>query len=195
VAQRGLVIAELCARGEQRHAAHLPRNGSASPGAIETLAADILKLPGLFASRTHPVLGRTAATPTMLSAGVARNVTPSEAAATLDIRTTPDWTHDQVVAELKGALRSEVRVLSDRLVPCQTPADSRILAHAQGLRPGSKPYGSPTCSDWVFLRDADAIKCGPGDSDRSHRPDECVSVEQVAEARRFYASLARAYLA
>jgi acetylornithine deacetylase len=193
VAQRGLVIAELHASGEQRHAGHAPAADSQS--AIEMLAADILKLGGLFASRTHPVLGKTTATPTMLTAGISRNVTPSEATATLDVRTTPDWTHDEVVSELRSALRSEVRVVSDRLVPCRTPEGSRLLAHARAIRPASRTYASPTCSDWVFLKDADAIKCGPGNSELSHRPDECVSLQHLIEARSFYTALAREYLA
>jgi len=194
IAQRGLVIAELRARGEQRHPGH-PAQPGAPAGAIETLAADLLRLNGLFASREHPLLGRAVATPTMLNAGVARNVTAAEAVATLDVRTTPDWTHAQVVAELKSAMQSELHVLSDRLLPCETPEGSRLFQHAQKLRPNSVPYGSPTCSDWVFLRELDAVKCGPGDSHRSHRPDECVAVDQVAEARLFYAALAREYLA
>ena len=39
--------------------------------AIETLAHDLVRLEGLFTSRTHPLLGGARATPTMLSAGVA----------------------------------------------------------------------------------------------------------------------------
>jgi acetylornithine deacetylase/succinyl-diaminopimelate desuccinylase-like protein len=47
----------------------------------------------------------------------------------------------------------------------------------------------------VFLRHADAMKCGPGTSARSHTPDECVEVAEVAEARAFYAALAAEVLA
>jgi acetylornithine deacetylase/succinyl-diaminopimelate desuccinylase-like protein len=46
----------------------------------------------------------------------------------------------------------------------------------------------------VFLRDRDAIKCGPGTSRRSHTPDECVDLPEVSEARLFYRQLAEAYL-
>ncbi len=193
IAQRGLLIAELHANGEQRHAAHAAAAGAA-PGAIATLAADLVRLDGLFATRSHALLGRTAATPTMLQAGIARNVTPASAVATLDVRTTPAWTHDEVVAELKSALRSEVHVLSDRLVPCETPPGSRLLEHARKLRPAARTYGSPTCSDWVFLRGVDAVKFGPGESRLSHGPDESVALGDVAQARAFYAALAQEYL-
>ena len=76
------------------------------------LARDLLQLDGLFAERSHPVLGRTTATPTMLEAGVSRNVTPPVAKAVLDIRSTPDWTHDEMADVLRRSLRSEVVVTS-----------------------------------------------------------------------------------
>jgi acetylornithine deacetylase len=131
----------------------------------------------------------------MLDAGVSRNVTPPVAKAILDIRSTPDWTHDEVAQVLRQSLASNVVVTSQRLVPCETPADSRLLAAARRLRPHAKTFGSPTCSDWVFLRHVDAVKCGPGTSRRSHTPDEYVDLPEVSEARRFYADLTREYLA
>jgi acetylornithine deacetylase len=61
-------------------------------------------------------------------------------------------------------------------------------------RPDARRFGSPTCSDWVFLRHADAIKCGPGTSRRSHTADEHVDLHELGAARTFYADLAREYL-
>jgi acetylornithine deacetylase len=194
VAQRGLMMVDLLAEGDQRHAGYAAADGEFRNAAL-VLARDLLKLDGLFAERSHPVLGRTTATPTMLDAGVSRNVTPPVAKAILDIRSTPDWTHDEVAHVLRESLASNVVVTSQRLVPCETPAGSRLLAVARRLRPQARTFGSPTCSDWVFLRHVDAVKCGPGTSRRSHTPDEYVDLPEVSEARRFYADLARAYLA
>ena len=73
-------------------------------------------------------------------------------------------------------------------------AEVRILAAALRVRPEAKSFGSPTCSDWVFVRDADAIKCGPGTSRRSHTADEYVDLPEVTAARAFYARLAKEYL-
>ena len=194
VAQRGLMMVDLLAEGDQRHAGYAAADGEFRNAAL-VLARDLLKLDGLFAERSHPVLGRTTATPTMLDAGVSRNVTPPVAKSILDIRSTPDWTHDEVAHVLRESLASNVIVTSQRLVPCETPAGSRLLAVARRLRPQARTFGSPTCSDWVFLRHVDAVKCGPGTSRRSHTPDEYVDLPEVSEARRFYADLARAYLA
>jgi acetylornithine deacetylase len=193
VAQRGLMMVDLLAEGDQRHAGYAAADGEFRNAAL-VLARDLLKLDGLFAERSHPVLGHTTATPTMLDAGVSRNVTPPVAKAILDIRSTPDWTHDEVADVLRQALVSNVVVTSQRLVPCETPAGSRLLAVARQVRPQSKTFGSPTCSDWVFLRHTDAVKCGPGTSRRSHTPDEYVDLPEVTAARPFYAELVRTYL-
>jgi acetylornithine deacetylase len=158
------------------------------------LARDLLRLDGMFAGRSHPVLGRATATVTMLEAGVGRNVTPPVSRAVLDVRSTPDWTHEELAQELRAALTSDVIVTSRRLVPCETPADSPLLATASRLRPNAAQFGSPTCSDWVFFGHCDAFKCGPGTSRRSHTADEYVDLPEVMAARGFYAELVRAYL-
>jgi acetylornithine deacetylase len=194
VAQRGLMMVDLLAEGDQRHAGYAAADGEFS-NAVLVLARDLLQLDGLFVGRSHPVLGHATVTPTMLEAGVSRNVTPPVAKAVLDVRSTPDWAHEEIAELLRTSLRSNVIVTSRRLVPCETPAGSKLLATAARVRPEARQFGSPTCSDWVFLRHADAIKCGPGTSRRSHTPDEYVDLPEVSAARIFYANLVRAYLA
>jgi acetylornithine deacetylase len=194
VAQRGLLMVDLVAQGEQRHAGNTAGNGEFTNAAI-VLARDLLQLEKLFEARTHPTLGRASATVTMLEAGVGRNVTPPVARAVLDVRSTPDWTHEELAQELRASLSSDVLVTSRRREPCETPANSRLLQCASRLRPEATHYGSPTSSDWVFFRDVDALKCGPGTSSRSHTADEYVDLAEVTAARSFYADLARAYIA
>lgn len=191
IAQRGLMMVDLVARGVQRHAG----NADADDNAIVALAADLLRLRGIVDERDHAGLGRTIVTPTMLEAGVSRNVTPPVAKAVLDVRSTPAWSHDELEAALRARLQSEVIVTSKRLVPCETPAGSRLLAAALAARPDAVRYGSPTCSDWCYLRHLDAVKMGPGTSARSHTPDESVIVAEVSAARSWYADIASRYLA
>jgi len=88
-----------------------------------------------------------------------------------------------------------VVITSDRLVPCETPAASRLVGIARRVRPSLTTFGSPTCSDWVFVRNVDAIKCGPGTSRRSHTADEYVDLPEVTAARAFYAAVAKEFLA
>ena len=193
VAQRGLMMVDLVARGDQRHAGYAADDARFT-NSVVALAGDLAKLPGVLAGRPHPILGEATVTPTMLEAGVSRNVTPPSAKAILDIRSTPAWSHGEIAEALRSRLESEVVVTSERLVPCETPANSRLLGIASAIRPDARHYGSPTCSDWVFLRHADAFKCGPGTSRRSHTPDEHVDLHEVTAARMFYWRLAREYL-
>ena len=192
IAQRGLMMVDLVARGDQRHA------GYAADGhftnAITRLAADLVRLPSLLQDRSHPVLGKTTVTATMVEAGVSRNVTPPTAKAVLDIRSTPSFEHAEIGTVLRAALDCEVVVTSERLVPCETPPDSKLLAAARRVEPSVTTFGSPTCSDWVFVRTIDTIKCGPGTSRRSHTADESVDLPEVTAARRFYRAVAEEYL-
>ena len=91
--------------------------------------------------RTHPLLGAVAVTPTQLSAGVARNVTPPEARAMLDIRTTPAYEHAEVVAMIRDTVEARVEIYSDRLVPAETPPDSRLLPAVMAACRGARPFG------------------------------------------------------
>jgi acetylornithine deacetylase len=193
IAQRGLMMVDLVARGDQRHAGYASADGE-FVNAVTTLAQDLVALDHLFPDKPHPVLGAPTVTATMLDAGVSRNVTPPSARAVLDIRSTPSWPHDAIAARLRERLKSEVVVTSDRLVPCETPGPSRLLEVMRRIRPQAEMYGSPTCSDWVFLRGADAVKCGPGTSRRSHTPDEYVDLHEVSAARGYYARVAKEYL-
>ncbi len=193
IAQRGLMMVDLVAHGTQRHAGYA--TGEGFENAVTALAREIMKLEGLLADRVHPILGATIVTPTMLEAGVSRNVTPPTARAVLDIRSTPVWPHDQLAAALSERLSCEVVVTSSRLVPCETPADSRLQQAVMAAAPNATPYGSPTCSDWCYLRALDAVKLGPGTSRRSHTPDESVNLSEVSAARLLYAAIARNYLA
>jgi acetylornithine deacetylase len=192
VAQRGLMMVDLLADGDQRHAGYAGDGNFTN--AITALARELLKLDGIVAERVHPVLGITTVTPTMLEAGVSRNVTPPSARAVLDIRSTPAWSHDELEVALRERLDCRVVVTSKRLVPVETPAGSRLLAAALAVAPEAVQYGSPTCSDWCFLHHLDAIKVGPGTSRRSHTPDESVDLPEVVAARALYARVAERYL-
>jgi len=193
VAQRGLMMADLVARGDQRHAGYAAEGGFTNAAVV--LARDLVKLGALCQERAHPLLGHVTITPTIIEAGVSRNVTPPVAKAVLDIRSTPSYTHAEIAEAMREALESELVVTSTRLVPCETPGSSRLLDIIRRVRPATAPYGSPTCSDWVFVNDRDAVKIGPGTSRRSHTADECVDLPEVVEARALYGRVAREYLA
>ncbi|WP_420455546.1 M20/M25/M40 family metallo-hydrolase [Rubrivirga sp.] len=193
LAQKGLLILTATAEGETAHAAraHLGTN------ALTVAARDLLAIDALAFERSDPLLGWPTATATMIEGGTAKNVVPDRCRITLDVRSTPAYTHAELTALVRDALESRVEVYSDRLVPCATAADCRIVQATTGalsaLGWDAAPFGSPTASDWIHLADVPAVKIGPGRSELSHTPDEHVEIAQLEAAVEVYAEIARRY--
>lgn len=187
VAQKGLLVLELVARGEAAHAAHARALGAKN--AIVALARDLAAIAALPEGPLDPYLGRATVEPTVVSGGTARNVVPAEARAVLDCRTVPVEPPIELLARLRGAVQSELAVLSDRLVPVATDPESLLVAAARRARPEARLYGSATLSDLTFFRGIPAVKVGPGQSERSHRPDEFVLEQEIVDGAEFYERL------
>ena len=190
VAQGGLLILEATARGRTAHAAraHLGLN------ALTVAARDLIALDALVLDRDHPFLGRSTANVTVLRGGSSHNVIPDACDYTIDIRYTPAWSPDELVALIDAATEAEIRVRSQRLVPVETSTEAPVARCLKEAHPEVSFFGSPTMSDWVFLKGVDAIKIGPGDSPRSHPANESVAVEEVERAVAVYAGCVRALL-
>ena len=195
LAQKGLLLLTATAHGRTAHAAraHLGQN------ALTAMARDLLRLDAFAFERADPLLGAPTVTATVIAGGAAKNVVPDTCTVTLDVRSTPAYTHDELTRVLADALESTVEVYSARLVPCSTPEDARIAtatrASLRALGLDDTPFGSPTASDWVFVNDVPAVKLGPGRSELSHTPDEHVEAAEVERAVAVYASTATAYFA
>jgi acetylornithine deacetylase len=191
VAQKGLMVLELRTKGEACHAAHAASLGAAN--AARRLARDLVALETVDFGHPHPHLGPITLEPTQVQAGTARNVVPAEATAILDVRTTPSLTKEEIVDRVRSIVRGEIRVLSDRLLPKETPTDALLVEAARKARPEARLFGSPTLSDMVFLNGTPAVKCGPGKTERSHTPDEYVLESEILEGAQFYTRLIGAY--
>lgn len=192
VAQKGLMVLELVARGDACHAAHAAALGATN--AARLLARDLVALEELDFGPPHEHLGPITLEPTQVHAGTARNVVPAEATAILDVRTTPALQREEIARRVREAVRSEVRVLSDRLRPKETPEGAPLVEAARKVRPEARVFGSATLSDMAFLNGTQALKCGPGRTERSHTPDEYVLASEVLDGARFYTRLIGTYL-
>ena len=195
LAQKGLLILTATAHGRTAHAAraHLGTN------ALTVSARDLLTVDGFAFDKCDPLLGAPTVTATIIEGGSAKNVVPDRCTFTLDVRSTPAYTHADLAALFRDTLESEVTVYSDRLVPCRTAPDARI-AQAAGsalsdLGLDATPFGSPTASDWVFVHDVPAVKLGPGRSELSHTADEHVEIDQLTRAVEAYRQIIRHYFA
>jgi acetylornithine deacetylase len=189
VAQKGLLILKVHVHGVAAHAgrAHQGTN------AITAAATAIRQLEGLTLERADPYLGTPTLTVTTIQSDGPNNTVPEHCVFTVDVRSTPAYTHEELVSIVERKVDADVEVYSDRLVPCATPEDARIAAAAQAALPDADPFGSPTSSDWVFLHDVPTVKLGPGPSTRSHTAEERIEVAEVRRAVAVYRDLVRAY--
>lgn len=187
VAQNGMLLLTCTTRGRTSHAArpHLGVN------ALTAAARDIVKLDAFELEALHPFLGRSTSAVTILNGGDRHNVIPDSCVYTIDIRYTPSYSAEQITAMVAELVEAEVKVRSNRMRPVETPEGAPLTDALKAARPGLRCFGSPTMSDWFHLAGVEAIKFGPGDSERSHTPNESVDVGQLEAAVDIYRDAVR----
>ena len=183
----GNVVAQLTFHGKSGHAARPWLADSALERAARGLVP-LFELP----ARTAVVNGlefREVVSVTRLQAGIADNVIPGEAVATLNLRYPPDREPTEAEAFLAELVPSDatLAVLSNappaRVV--DTPA-VRALQRAGGLE--IRPKQAWTNVADFTTRGLDAVNFGPGHTAFAHHPDERVEIGALVTA---YEVLAR----
>ncbi|MEM1269938.1 MAG: acetylglutamate kinase [Bacteroidota bacterium] len=189
VAQKGLLILNVTAHGKTAHAAraHLGEN------ALYMAARDLQRIEAFTFERDHPLLGWPTVAATTIAGGTARNVIPDAVTFTLDIRSTPAYTHEELIGLFSNALESEVTVRSKRIIPVGTALDDPIVSACRHALPGAAPFASPTASDWIFLSDVPAVKIGPGRSELSHTPEEHIDIAELERGVEVYRDVIQAF--
>lgn len=194
-AQAGLAVLVARWRGTSCHAAHVGR--VAHTNALLAAARDLAAFPqALNLEGEHPLLGRSTIAATVLRAGERHNLVPDQAELLLDARLAPPHDANECLELLARCLpHAELSIRSDRLRPVETAADHPLVRCALGAAGKERPIGSSTLSDMALLPGVPAVKCGPGETARSHTPDEFVLRAEVEAGARFYARVAPAALA
>lgn len=189
-AQRGLLVLKCTARGQSGHVAHAQMLGAEN--AIHKAARDISRIAAMDFP-AHPLLGSQKAQVTQIQGGLRRNQVPDACEFFIDLRTGPDQDHDELAADFQRQLESEVTLHSKRYLPKGTDPAHPIVRAALQAAGKAGPVGSGTTSDWAFLGDIPAVKAGPGDTFRSHRPNEYLTLPELESGAAFYASLVPAF--
>lgn len=189
VAQKGLLILNLHAKGKTAHAAR----GHLGENAILKAARDILTLSTFDFPWGDETLGKPTMHVTMIEGGTAHNIIPDWVKMKVDIRSTPPYSHPEIVQLVQSQIESEVEVHSDRIIPVGTPLSAKIVQTCLKALPNAVPFGSPTASDWIFLHDVPTVKIGPGFSELSHTPNEHIALQDVLEAVQGYKDIIKTY--
>ena len=183
VSERGLLVIDATAHGVSGHAAR-----NEGKNALYIALEDIEKLRKHEFSKVSPKMGKVNLNVTQINAGSAHNVIPDRCDFVIDIRPTEQYTNEEILKELQEICTSELKArnLSNR--SSATKEDSPLQRTAEEL--GIETFSSATTSDWMRIT-CDAIKMGPGDSNRSHRKDEFVTEQEIAEGIETYINYIR----
>ena len=178
IAERGLLVIDATAYGVSGHAA---RNEGTN--ALYIALEDIQKLRNHEFERISQRMGKVNLNVTQIHAGTAHNVIPDRCDFVIDIRPTEKYSNEELLKELQEICTSELRPRNLANRSSATFEDSPLQAAAEAL--GIATFSSPTTSDWMRIT-CDAVKMGPGESERSHKKDEYVLVSEIAEGIRTY---------
>jgi acetylornithine deacetylase len=189
-AQRGLLVLKCTARGRSGHVANAQMLGAEN--AIHKAARDIGRVASMDFP-VHPLLGSQKAQVTLIQGGLRHNQVPDACEFFIDLRTGPDQDHDALAADFQRMLESEVAIHSKRYLPKSTDPGHPIVRAALQAAGKAGPVGSATTSDWALLGDIPTVKVGPGDTFRSHSPNEYLTLPELEAGAAFYANFVTTY--
>jgi acetylornithine deacetylase len=182
IAEKGLLVLDCFAEGKAGHAAR-----EEGENAVYKAMQDI----DWFKNFKFPKISETLGSINMSVTSVntenkAHNIVPSTCSFIVDIRVTDAYSHEEILETIKQNVRSVVQPRSMRLRSSKINNDHPLVK--AGIKLGKKTYGSPTTSDAALIN-APVLKCGPGDSTRSHTADEFIYLEEIKEGIETYINI------
>lgn len=179
VAEKGLIVIDGLVTGKSGHAAH---TNTINP--IKNAVIDVAALMDFSFDKLSPKLGPVRVSVTQIEAGSHHNVVPAECKYVIDVRVNECYSNEQVLTKLQEvAVNSKLTARSLRHQSSSIPETHELVE--AGIALGASTYGSPTLSDQAALS-CPSIKCGPGDSRRSHQADEFLHVSELEAGITFY---------
>ncbi len=202
-AHRGILWLKITTVGKTAHGS-MPHLGI---NAIEKMVALIQKLKEHKINfPPHPLLGGCSMSINQIEGGQAPNIVPDQCSIRVDIRTLPGQAHNVVIQDIERLLEQLKRHDKDfdasisvvRSVPAlETDADNPFLKQvckAVGTDQVSA-VGFTTDGPWLTRLNAPVIILGPGEPGMCHKPNECIAIDQLEQAKEAYKRIIREVLA
>ncbi len=181
IAEKGLIVLDAEVKGRAGHAA---RNEGVN--AIYSAMIDVHWFQNYQFKKINSILGPVKLTVSMIQAGTQHNVVPDTCKYTVDVRTIPDFTTEQILEIIHDNVRAEIKPRSTRLQPSQIDKEHLIVKAAEKLN--IELFGSSTLSDQALLK-IPSVKMGPGKSERSHTADEFIYLQEIEDGLKIYIKL------
>ncbi|MEO6315364.1 MAG: M20 family metallo-hydrolase [Chitinophagaceae bacterium] len=187
VAERGLMVIDCTAAGRSGHAAR-----NEGENALYKAIDDISWIRNYRFDKVSDLLGESRMSVTIIETeNKQHNVVPSQCKFVIDVRVNELYSFDEILDALKVNLQSQYKPRTTRMKSTSIALDHPLVKAGIGM--GKGYYGSPTTSDKALMPFA-ALKMGPGDSARSHTPDEFIYLEEIKEGIETYISLLKQIL-
>lgn len=182
VAERGLMVIDCTAEGRSGHAAR-----NEGENALYKAVEDINWIRNYKFEKVSSLLGESRLTVTVISTeNVQHNVVPSQCKFVIDVRVNELYTFDEILDALQKNMKSKFKPRTTRMKSTSIPLDHPLVK--AGIKLGKGYYGSPTTSDKALMPFS-TLKMGPGDSARSHTPDEYIYIDEIKEGIETYIRL------
>ena len=181
IAEKGLLVLDGVAIGRTGHAAR-----NEGDNALYKALDDINWLRTYQFPNVSEMLGPVKMTVTQISAGTQHNVVPDECRYVVDVRPTECYTNEEIIEIIRAHVQATITPRSTHLQSSGLPLGHPIVQKAVAM--GKTTYGSPTLSDQALMR-FPTLKMGPGDSARSHAPDEYILLSEIRSGIADYIDL------
>ncbi len=182
VAEKGLLVIDCTAHGKAGHAAR-----NEGDNAISKAMKDIDWFNSFRFPKVSPLLGPVKMSVTAIhTENRAHNVVPATCNFIADIRVTDVYTLEEVLEVIGRHVSCELQPRSMRMRSSRIALNHPIVLAGKAL--GKTTYGSPTTSDQALIP-YPSLKCGPGDSARSHTADEFIYLKEIEEGIDTYIKL------
>ncbi|MEO6254942.1 MAG: M20 family metallo-hydrolase [Ferruginibacter sp.] len=179
IAEKGLLVLDCTATGKAGHAAR-----EEGQNAVYKAMQDISWFQTYQFSKISETLGPVKMSVTSVNTeNKAHNVVPAVCNFIVDIRVTDVYSHEEILETIRQHIQSDIKPRSMRLRSSKIDKDHPLVQ--AGIKLGKQTYGSPTTSDAALIA-APVLKCGPGDSARSHTADEFIYLEEMEEGINTY---------
>ena len=181
IAEKGLIVLDGTAHGKTGHAAR-----DEGENALYKALDDIQWLRQYQFPKVSPLLGPVKMTVTQITAGSQHNVVPDRCQFVVDVRTNELYQNQEIIDVIRTHVQSEIIPRSTHLNSSRISENHPLIR--KGIAMGKLIYGSPTLSDQAMMP-FETLKMGPGESARSHTPDEFILVSEIRAGIRDYIEL------
>jgi acetylornithine deacetylase len=181
VAEKGLMVLDCEAHGKTGHAAR-----DEGENALYKALNDIEWFKNYQFDKVSPHLGPVKMTVTQIEAGSQHNVVPDSCRFVVDVRLNECYSNKELHQIIGQHVDCDIKPRSFRLNSSFIPVEHPLVQ--RGIQSGLSYYGSPTTSDQAVM-DFTTIKIGPGDSARSHTPDEYIYLSEIESGIDIYIKL------